>query len=41
MLCHAQAFTASINFQTYGTALRQLETSNAFKEPFEGKLLMK
>lgn len=38
MLCHAQAFTASINFQKYDTALKQLEKSNAFKEPYEGKL---
>ena len=39
MLCYAQEFTASINFQNYNLALAQLEKSNAFKEPSEGKLI--
>ncbi len=39
MLCRAQEFTASINFLVYDLALAQLKKSNAFKEPFEGKLI--
>lgn len=38
MLCHAQAFTASINFKEFNIALAQLNKTNAFKEPYEGKL---
>lgn len=40
MLSKAQAFTASIEFDDYDTALKQLQDSNAFKEPSEGKLLI-
>ncbi len=39
MLTRAQAFTAIINFQNYDHALLQLVKSNAFKEPYEGKLI--
>lgn len=39
MLTRAQAFTASIDFTDYQQALRQLRKSNAFMQPFEGKLI--
>lgn len=39
MLLRAQAFTASIDFSDYQKALQQLKKSNAFMQPYEGKLL--
>lgn len=38
MLTRAQAFTASIDFEDYEQALQQLRQTNAFMQPFEGKL---
>ncbi|MHB1948208.1 MAG: Fic family protein [Gammaproteobacteria bacterium] len=38
MLLRAQAFTASIDFSDYEKALQQLRETNAFMQPFEGKL---
>jgi hypothetical protein len=40
MLDRAQAFTASIDFSDYERALAQLTKSNAFLEPYEGKLII-
>ena len=39
MLVKAQKFTASIDYSNYDQALEMLKKSNAFKEPYEGKLL--
>lgn len=39
MLQRAQAFTASIDFSEYQSALAQLRNCNAFSEPSEGKLI--
>lgn len=38
MLARAQAFTASVDFNDYTTALLQLTRANAFLEPSEGQL---
>lgn len=38
MLIRAQVFTKSIDFSDYKICLNQLERSNAFKEPSEGRL---
>lgn len=41
MLLRAQAFTASIDFSNYEQALDELTKSNAFMEPYEGKLIIR
>lgn len=38
MMLRAQAFTESINFSNYEIAQKQLQISNAFMQPYEGKL---
>lgn len=38
MLLRAQAFTAKIDFSNYESALKQIRKSNAFMQPYEGKL---
>lgn len=40
MLARAARFSATINFSNLNTAEQQLEASNAFKSPIEGKLII-